>query len=252
MHETVRSVEPQIVELINRTIHETMDQFGLRSIEVRAGEHHDGDPVIFVEAQYDLSERPFELGVTGKLASVIRRRLRNAGEMRFPHIRNKFHEEQTVQRTFSEGACLIVTARRLVRASPTKPRQAELKRAVSTAYYALFHALAKDAANQLIGAGQMRASEVWVQVYRALDHGFAKSACREVRRVPAALLECADEFIELREARHKADYDPRMTLTRVEALEWALRAELAIAKLRSAPRRDRKGFAVQLLLKKRS
>jgi uncharacterized protein (UPF0332 family) len=147
---------------------------------------------------------------------------------------------------------LIVTARKLARASPTKPRQAELKRAVSTAYYALFHALAKDAANLLIGVGQARASEAWVHVYRALEHGFAKNACREVRNVPAALGNCADEFIELQEARHKADYDPRMSLTRAEALEWASRAETAITKLRSALRRDRKAFAVQLLLRKRA
>jgi uncharacterized protein (UPF0332 family) len=147
---------------------------------------------------------------------------------------------------------LIITARKLARASPTKPRQAELKRAVSTAYYAVFHALAKDAANLLTGVGQMRTSGAWVHVYRALDHGFAKNACREVRVVPPALMDCADEFIELQEARHKADYDPRASFTRVEALEWTSRAEVAIAKLRTASRRDRKTFAVQLLLKKRA
>jgi hypothetical protein len=96
MHQKQPSVEPGIVALISRTIHETMDRFGLRSVEVRAGEDHDGDPVIFVEAHYDLSERPLELGVTGKVASVVRHRLRDAGEMRFPHIRHKFHEKQTV------------------------------------------------------------------------------------------------------------------------------------------------------------
>jgi uncharacterized protein (UPF0332 family) len=147
---------------------------------------------------------------------------------------------------------LIVTARKLAKASLTRPRQAELKRAVSTAYHALFHALAKDAANLLIGVGQMRASEAWVHVYRALDHGFAKNACREIRRVPSTLVDCADEFIELQETRLKADYDPRTSFTRVEALEWTSRAEVAIGKLRTAPRRDRKAFAVQLLLRKRS
>jgi uncharacterized protein (UPF0332 family) len=51
---------------------------------------------------------------------------------------------------------LIVTARKLAKASPKKPRQADLKRAVSTAYYALFHALAKNAADQLVGVAQNR------------------------------------------------------------------------------------------------
>jgi len=98
MHETARPVDPELVELIKRTIHETMDPFGLRSVEVRAGEDHDGDPVIFVEAEYDLSETPLELGVTGELASVVRELVWKAGETRFPHIRHKFHEKQKVKK----------------------------------------------------------------------------------------------------------------------------------------------------------
>jgi hypothetical protein len=59
-------------------------------------------------------------------------------------------------------------------------------------------------------------------------------------------------FIVLQEVRHKADYDPTARFTRTEALDWVSRAESAIAKLRSASRRDRKAFAVRLLLKKRA
>ena len=44
---------------------------------------------------------------------------------------------------------MIVTARKLASASLKKPRQADLRRAISTAYYALFHAMAKDAADML-------------------------------------------------------------------------------------------------------
>lgn len=146
---------------------------------------------------------------------------------------------------------MIVTARKLARASPMRPRQAELKRAVSTAYYALFHALAENAANLFVGIGQMQASAAWVHVYRALDHGFARNACREVQNLPGSIIDCADEFIELQEVRHKADYDPGVRFTRAEALDWASRAEAAIATLRAAPRPDRKAFAVRLLLKRR-
>jgi hypothetical protein len=97
MLERLPDIEPEIVELIERTIHETMDPFGLRSIDVRAGEDHDGDPVILVEARYDLSERPLELGITGQAARILRSRLRHAGEMRFPHVRHRFHEKQPVR-----------------------------------------------------------------------------------------------------------------------------------------------------------
>jgi hypothetical protein len=73
-----------------------MAPFGLRSVEIRAGEDHDGDPVIFVEAQYDLSERPLELGATDRLSSVVNDLVWSSGETRFPHVWHKFHEKQTV------------------------------------------------------------------------------------------------------------------------------------------------------------
>lgn len=92
----MRPVDPKLVELIKRTIHETMDPFGLRSVEVRAGEDHDGDPAIFVEAQYDLSETPLELGITGGVASAVRQLVWDTGETRFPYIRHNFHEKQEV------------------------------------------------------------------------------------------------------------------------------------------------------------
>ena len=149
---------------------------------------------------------------------------------------------------------MIVTARRLAVAGRTKPRQSDMKRSVSTAYYALFHAIAKDAADLLVGGGAARADRAWSHVYRGLEHGFAKNACREISKLgfPVGIMCCASEFIELQDMRHSADYDPRVRFTRAETLQWAARAEAAIAGFRTAPRRDRKAFAVQLLLKKRS
>lgn len=149
---------------------------------------------------------------------------------------------------------MVVTARRLAMASPTKPRQSDLKRSISTAYYALFHTVAKDAADLLVGGGSARTYKTWSHVYRGLEHGFAKNACKEVSKlgVQAGIMICASEFIELQEVRHTADYDPRARFTRAEALQWTSRAEAAIATLRAAPRRDRKAFAVQLLLRKRA
>ena len=70
---------------------------------------------------------------------------------------------------------LIATARGLAEGDPRRPSQANLRRAVSTAYYAMFHCLAGTAADLLIGGSR---SEAWHQVYRALEHGSAKGACR--------------------------------------------------------------------------
>ena len=65
---------------------------------------------------------------------------------------------------------LLTTARKLARANPRKPSQADLKRAISTAYYAVFHVLAKQCADAFAGSGPGRSDKAWNQVYRALEH----------------------------------------------------------------------------------
>jgi uncharacterized protein (UPF0332 family) len=148
---------------------------------------------------------------------------------------------------------VIVTARKLVNASSTKPRQADLKRAVSTAYYALFHAIAKDAADLLVGVGADRSEKAWEQVYRSLQHGDAKNACEGFRNLvpePSFKL-CAATFVTLQQKRHDADYAPNFRILRSEAIDLIDQAELAIANLRASPKHDRREFAVSLLMKKR-
>ncbi len=90
---------------------------------------------------------------------------------------------------------LIATARRLAKASARKPRQADLKRAISTAYYALFHAIARDAADLLVGTGKDRPDKAWKQVYRALDHGPAKTACGQLRGLGRRLISYDTSFL---------------------------------------------------------
>jgi uncharacterized protein (UPF0332 family) len=147
---------------------------------------------------------------------------------------------------------LIRTARLLAAASPKKPRQAELRRAVSTAYYALFGAMARDAADLLIGRGRRHSPEAWRQVYRSLAHGPAKDACKQTRtlKFPMEICACADAFVDLQDARHAADYDPDRRFTRAETTRIILSSEKAIQALRAAPKLDREAFAVLLLLKK--
>ena len=85
------------------------------------------------------------------------------------------------------------------------------------------------------------------------DFAAAKNACAEVRnlRFPAEIIACADTFVMLQKARHSADYDPAHRLRREQAMTLVSAADHAIRTLRSAPRRDRRAFAIQLLLKKR-
>ena len=149
---------------------------------------------------------------------------------------------------------LLALAHRLAKASPSKPRQADLRRAVSTAYYALFHAMAKNVADTMVGvAKQHRSERAWAHAYRGLQHGDAKTACEAVRNInfPQAIKDCADAFVELQLARHAADYDPAHRLTRAAAILAVRKAEDAVRKLRSAAAKDRHAFAVQVLVKKR-
>jgi len=128
-----------------------------------------------------------------------------------------------------------------------------LRRAVSTAYYALFHSMAKDAADLLVGVGPNRPDKGWRHAYRALEHGVAKNACAEVRNLkfPSGIVSCADTFVKLQKARHAADYDPTHRVLRAEAMAFVSEADSAIRTLRTAPRKDRRAFAIQLLLKRR-
>lgn len=148
---------------------------------------------------------------------------------------------------------LIATARRLANLNVRRPRQADLKRAVSTAYYAMFHTLARDCADRFIGTGQTRSTAAWRQVYRALEHGFAKQSCSQVTKLgfPSNIAHCADTFARLQDSRHRADYDPHAQFNRAEVLLMISEADRAIRVLNHVSLSDRKAFAALVLLKNR-
>jgi uncharacterized protein (UPF0332 family) len=148
---------------------------------------------------------------------------------------------------------VIVTARKLANASPGKPRQADLRRAISTAYYALFHAMAKDVADMFVGVGTDRPDKAWSQTFRSLQHSDARIACDAIKKLNfAATIEvCAEAFVNLQKQRHDADYDPDVRYNRVDALYAIHVADDAIRNLMSSSKKDRRAFAVLLLLKKR-
>jgi len=113
---------------------------------------------------------------------------------------------------------LLEQAQHLASRERKRPRQASLKRAVSTAYYALFHLLISEATSNWKRADQR------YQLARAFDHGRMKSAC-DARRSqlrayfktspqPSKELDVAkhlhtvvDTFIQSQQQRNMADYD---------------------------------------------
>lgn len=134
---------------------------------------------------------------------------------------------------------LIATARQLVQLHEKRPRQADLRRALSTAYYSLFHGLAETAADRMIGTTpQARRSVAWNRVYRALGHNEAKKACARSCNTTNSenLMIFTTTFPDLQDLRHQADYDPNVrfnhsfVVARVDEAEQALTALQCLSK----------------------
>ncbi len=100
MAKLAEALDREIVDLISETVREIMGPFGLADVTVRAGEDHDGDPVIYIEAHYALSEQPIDMKTASKatrhLTNTLCDRLWERGETRFPHTRHKFDERQSL------------------------------------------------------------------------------------------------------------------------------------------------------------
>ena len=137
-----------------------------------------------------------------------------------------------------------------------RPRQAELRRAISAAYYALFHTLALCGANTLVGttrAGRSRQS--WSQVYRALEHGHARNQCNNrtaMRRFSLETQKFGAVFVRMQRERQSADYDPGASFSRSEAIEFVDEAARVIAEFENVDASERRAFAVFVLFRLRN
>lgn len=116
--------------------------------------------------------------------------------------------------------------------------------------------MCRNAADTLIGATKaIRSQSAWRQTYRALDHGYAKSQCKDLvgKGFPQAVEDFGNLFYQMQSSRHEADYDPYpgTTLTRSEVLTQIDAVEAAIKAFRKAPIKDRRAFAAWVLMKQR-
>lgn len=124
-----------------------------------------------------------------------------------------------------------------------------MRRAASSAYYALFHGLCRLCANELIGANQGKTEE-WARVYRALDHGRGKKVLteQEAGKIDPAVKRVGLAFKELQERRHGADYDPAFFPFFLDATAALIeQAESALALLDALSPDKRRALAVLLL-----
>lgn len=124
---------------------------------------------------------------------------------------------------------LIDQAERLAALDPGEPKQASLRRAVSAAYYGLFHMLAAEAAACMIPDTAPRLA---AHFQRSLDHAAMRRTCQAfvahggagplldllAGPLEAEIRRLAQSFVVLQQARQAADYDVLHTLTREETL----------------------------------
>lgn len=130
---------------------------------------------------------------------------------------------------------LLGQALLLVHKEPRNPKQASLRRAVSTAYYALFHLLISEA------VANWNRVNLRSALGRAFDHAPMKAASNRIQKpsefsftgedpgVVAALKAVVKTFAQLQEKRHIADYDNTTFWTRTEALAQVKSAQQAFA-----------------------
>jgi uncharacterized protein (UPF0332 family) len=159
-------------------------------------------------------------------------------------------------------ADLIAQAKRLCKLDPNKPKQANLRRAVSAAYYALFHFLCDQACRAVIGSTNAQAPYRQV-LMRAFSHAAVYAACNSFsggnlkgsvsRGLPkqfsisSETRQIATALIELQGQRGTADYDLTQRFARSDV--WALirQAENAILRFQQLPSSDDKKFFLACL-----
>lgn len=140
---------------------------------------------------------------------------------------------------------LITTARQLAHVHQRRPRQADLRRSISTAYYALFHGLAVVAASCLIGTNSAaQKTPAWRRVYRALNHQTIKKSCglKEAQNYSQDFAIFVGLFPGLQERRHPVDYYPTVRFKQGEAFSTVSDAESALVGLQTAQREEQLDF----------
>ena len=148
---------------------------------------------------------------------------------------------------------LLLAADDLCRSTGGRPRDVFMRRAVSTAYYALFHALARLCADELVGRTHTKPT-AYARVYRALDHGAARRAFRspEASSLGAGVSHIGLAFVELQQERHRADYDPSPFGHMFDETRAAVaKAREAIALLSALEPDVRRALATLILFKAR-
>lgn len=160
---------------------------------------------------------------------------------------------------------LFEQAEKLIASQAGRPRQVDIRRAISAAYYAIFHAIITAAADHFVGVTNRDESRYGL-IYRSVDHRWLKKLCEEVQKptlstklrryVPTGgfgtnITAFAAAAEELQEKRHSADYDVMIRVNRSDAVFAISTARAALNRFSNAGQSERVAFLSLLLFQPR-
>lgn len=140
-------------------------------------------------------------------------------------------------------------------------RQADRRRSISTAYYAVFHFTLAALADEFVGKAERKTAR-YALAYRSVDHGSLAKLCKLVsnpnsrdKLAPYApdagfganIERFASLMAQLKEKRTTADYDPSRWLTIKEARQAIAEARSAIEGFNKASAARRRAFLALLV-----
>ena len=157
---------------------------------------------------------------------------------------------------------LIEQADRLIAApSAGPPRQVDLRRAISAAYYALFHLTLTALADEMVGTSR-RGTLRYGLLHRSADHRAIKDLCVAiskatppqkytiyllVHRFGRDLLAFVEAFTELQDKRLQADYDVTARFFTVDARSAIATARSGIMRFKASDPAEMRMFLTLLL-----
>ena len=141
-------------------------------------------------------------------------------------------------------------------------RETDLRRAISAAYYGLFHFVLTAAANMIVGAAN-QSTDRYRLVYRSVDHSRFRSLCSQLSAtnpqnlpfVPSGgfgpIADFARIAVYLHELRNLADYDPSANFQSDETKLAISEARQAIKWFQKGTQEQQETFLTLLLFKSR-
>ena len=89
-------ISAEITHKIRRFLKQEVGHYALCSVEMKVGEDHDGDPVLFIDAWYDLSPTRVDTKQVVRTSARLHDLARGMKLTIFPYLRHHFDEAQKI------------------------------------------------------------------------------------------------------------------------------------------------------------